>query len=73
MAAHWDRVEETSSAVSNAVSFSLSTSIFFAIGRVLKNSEEGCAGHKFLVLGITFWEIFGALGVLGLHFCFKWG
>lgn len=75
MAAHWDRLGKTSTGVSTAVSFSLSISIFFCfgIGRVLKNSEDGCAGHKFLVPGIAFWEDFGALGVLGLHFCFKWG
>lgn len=58
MAAHWDRLEETSTAVSNAVSFFSSTSIFYLqFGRVLKNVEEDCAGHEFLGLGIAFWEV----------------
>ena len=31
MAAHWDRLEKTSTAVSDAVSFSLSISIFLQL------------------------------------------
>jgi len=44
VAAHWDRVEETSSAVSNAVSFSLSTSILFCNWKGFEEFRGGLRG-----------------------------